>query len=155
MNDKGLTSSSSLTHFLRYCNCTWGLPSMWGWGVLAALSSSTTCPPRRWLASGGCGNELVVFIFPLNLWYKEAILVLIKQLKACQRHKHTQKKTLFWFICEVSDDSSSVLMEWKDQLTVSKLTSGNRNESVWKRYKGSFRLSFVLARSTTAGYRCQ
>lgn len=87
-----LTSSSSRKHFLRVWPCA--LPSVSGWGGFAPFSSSKAWPPRRWLASGGCGNELFVLIFPVNLWYSEAIIGYRsrsemskekKQLTACQR----------------------------------------------------------------------
>ena len=66
-----LTSSSSRAFFFRSRTC--GRPSGTDWGVFPPFSSSATCPPKRWLASGGCGKELFVLIFPVNLWYSEAI----------------------------------------------------------------------------------
>ena len=73
VKQKCLTSSSSRTHFLRYG--TWALPSTTCCcGLFTAFSSSATCPPRSRLASGGCGKELAVLIFPVNLWYSEAMI---------------------------------------------------------------------------------
>lgn len=42
-------------------------------GLGPAPSSSGPWPPRRWLASGGAGNDREVLILPVNLWYSEAI----------------------------------------------------------------------------------
>ena len=83
IKQKRLTSSSSCRHFLRCW--TWARPSPCCWAGFAAFSSSVTCPPRRRLASAGCGNELVVLIFPVNLWYSEA-MVQVRALRNCLKH---------------------------------------------------------------------
>lgn len=65
-----LTSSSSSQ--LRRCCCCWSL----GRGLSSpgpGRSPPGPGPSSRLASGGGCGKELLVLIFPLNLWYSDAI----------------------------------------------------------------------------------